>query len=396
MIMRVIITFVGVSSFLFGDQPEIGGFIKLDTYYNSRQIVAAREGHYYLFPQPIISDEDGIDQNSDPFFNMANFQSRVWLKIKSESIIGALVTGKLEADFFGASSGLENVFRLRHAFIKMAWTNIELLFGQYWSPLFTIDVFPQVINFNTGVPFQPFARFPQISIKWTMTESLRLVGAVTMQRDTFQEISGREVQQRSGIPGIHFHSIWEQKKFFLGAGGYSKALRPEKGGDIFFADSYTIYSKWNLGHFNVRCKYISGNDLSDHIMLGGYVEIENDDLNEIDYYPTRMKSSWIDIEYLKHSIIFGLFAGYTENDGIDYEIKPDVHYEFQARSANILYVYRISPRIVWKKNSIKFALEYDRTEALYTSEYTDNLKPKKLEEKPVVNDRLLFATYLFF
>lgn len=392
----VIITLVTFSSILFGELAEIGGFIKFDSYYNSRQIVAAREGHYYLYPQPISSDEDGFDQNIDPFFNMANFQSRVWLKLKSDSLIGALVTGKLEADFFGTSSGLENVFRLRHAFIKISWTNIELLFGQYWSPLFTVDVFPQVVNFNTGVPFQPFARFPQVSIKWKMTESLRLVGAVTMQRDAFQEISGREVQQRSGIPGMHFHSIWEQKKFLIGAGGYSKALRPEKGGDIFFADSYTIYSKWNVGHFNVRSKYISGNDLSDHIMLGGYVEIENDDFEEIEFYPTMLQSLWSDIEYAINSITFGLFVGFTENDGIDYEINSNVHYDFQARSSNILTVYRISPRIVWKMNSVKFALEYDRTEALYTSEYTNNLKPKILNEKPVANNRLLFAVYLFY
>ncbi|MBC8346979.1 MAG: hypothetical protein H8E56_12065 [Candidatus Marinimicrobia bacterium] len=388
--------FIVFSSFLFGEQSVIGGYIKFDLFYNSRQIVAAREGHYYLYPQPISSDEDGIDQNIDPFFNMANFQSRVWLKLKSESIIGALVTGKLEADFFGASSGLENVFRLRHAFIKMSWTQIEILFGQYWSPLFTIDVFPQVVNFNTGVPFQPFARFPQVSLKWKMTESLRLEGAVTMQRDAFQEISGREVQQRSGLPGTHFHSIWEQNKFLVGAGGYSKALRPEKGGDIFFADSYTIYSKWNVGHFNVRCKYIFGNNLSDHIMLGGYVEIENNDLEEINYYPTMLQSSWMDIEYIYSNVTLGLFTGYTENNGIDYEVRADDVEVFKARSPNILYVFRISPRIVWKMNSIRFALEYDRTEALYTSEYTNKLKPKILREKPVVNDRLLFAINLFF
>ncbi len=389
----ILLTLVILCSFLFGKEPIFGGFIKFDTYYNTRQIVSAREGHYYLYPQPI--DEKGL--NSDPLFNMANFQSRVWLKINGKKAYGAEVSGKIEADFFGTGNGLENVLRLRHAFIKLSWSKIEILFGQYWSPLFTVNVFPQVINFNTGAPFQPFARFPQVSIKWKIAESLSVLGSATMQRDAFQEIAGREIQQRSGIPAIHLHGAWKQGTFLFGTGGYWKALRPEKGGENIYADAFTIYSKLGLSNLNIRIKYIMGNDLADHIMLGGYVKIENVETEIAEYYPTNLRSSWIDVEYVNNKIIFGLFAGYTENDGIDSEVSPDDVHTFVARSSNILSIYRISPRIVWKRDNLKFALEFDRTEALYTSAYADNLKPEKSEDdKPVENDRLLFAVYLSF
>ncbi len=389
----VLLTLVFLYSFLFGKQPIFGGFIKFDMYYNTRQIVSAREGHYYLYPQPI----DEKDLNSDPFFNMANFQSRVWLKINGKKAYGAEVSGKIEADFFGTGNGLENVLRLRHAFIKMSWPKIDVLFGQYWSPLFTLDVFPQVVNFNTGAPFQPFARFPQISIKWKIAESLSVLGAATMQRDAFQEISGREVQQRSGIPAIHLQGIWKQGTFLFGTGGYWKALRPEKGGENIYADALTIFSKLGFNNLNIRMKYISGNDLSDHIMLGGYAIIENTETGIIDFRPTNLNSYWLDAEYAFNKLLIGIFTGFTENYGMKTELEPDDVYTFKARSSNILTVFRISPRIVWKRNNLKFALELDRTDALYTSAYADNLKPEKSEDdKPVVNDRLLFAVYLSF
>ncbi|MBT3217206.1 MAG: hypothetical protein HOD97_02630 [Candidatus Marinimicrobia bacterium] len=372
-----------------------GGFIKFDSFWNSRQVISAREGHFYLYPANKL-DSSNTDLNSDPLINMVLFQSRVWLQIHGYSAFQANLTGKLEVDFFGTGTGLENNLRLRHAFIKMSWTKIEFLFGQYWSPLFTVDVFPQVVNFNTGVPFQPFARFPQISIQWKITKSLHLLGSASMQLDAFQEISGKNVQQRSGLPGFHLHSIWKQSKMLFGIGGYTKSLKPEKGGDILQSNAFTIYSKLALKHLNFRMKYISGNDLADHIMLGGYVKIDHFDKEVPSFYPTMLKSAWIDLEFLLSNTRFGLFAGYTENNGIDTHISQDDVSTFEARSSEILSVIRVSPRIVWERNSLRFALEYDRTEAHFTSEYTDFLKPKKMEEKPVANHRILFAVYLTF
>jgi hypothetical protein len=218
-----------------------------------------------------------------------------------------------------------------------------------------------------------------------------------MQRDAFQEISGREDQQRSGIPALHLHGIWKQGTFLFGTGGYWKALRPKKGGENIYADAFTIYSKLGLNNFNIRMKYISGNDLSDHIMLGGYAIIENTETGIIDFRPTNLNSYWLDVEYAFNELLIGLFTGFTENYGIETELEPDDVYTFKARSSNILTIFRISPRIVWKRDILKFALEFDRTDALYTSAYADNLKPEKSEDdKPVVNDRLLFAVYLSF
>ena len=64
----------------------------------------------------------------------------------------------------------------------MNWVNQELLIGQTWHPLFTEECFPTVINFNTGIPFQPFNRSPQIRYTYT-NNNFKLQLATLTERD---------------------------------------------------------------------------------------------------------------------------------------------------------------------------------------------------------------------
>ena len=68
----------------------------------------------------------------------------------------------IEGEFFGTSDADVSGFRVRHAFLKLDWQSSSLLIGQFWHPMFVVEMFPGVVSFNTGAPFQPFARNPQI------------------------------------------------------------------------------------------------------------------------------------------------------------------------------------------------------------------------------------------
>lgn len=138
------------------------GYVKTDVFWDSRQTVSAREGHLILFPSPVFLDPDGNDINNVPNFNILAVQSRIGVKITGAKALNADVSAVIEGDYFGQANDNINLLRLRHAFVLFKWTSTELLFGQYWIPMFVPECFPYIESFGAGLPFQPFGRSPQI------------------------------------------------------------------------------------------------------------------------------------------------------------------------------------------------------------------------------------------
>ncbi len=366
-------------------QPDskITGFIKFDAFYDSRQVVSAREGHYMLYPE--------IDGNGShlPSINFVNFQSRAGYAFSAPDVYFSKVSGLLEADFFGTANGYENLIRLRHALIKLSWSKSALLIGQYWSPLFTIDVFPKVVSFNTGAPFQPFARMPQI--RYTASIGyIKFINALTMQRDAFQTIGGRILQQQSGLPGIHSHIQFQKNQFILGGGLYSYTIRPTITSSISRATSGTIYGKISSKSFAIQGKVIYGENLSDHIMLGGFFTTDSGQCSFL-----KTGSAWLDLYTISAPLSFGLFAGYSTNMGCSSNI--DDNNEAFVRGINIADLWRVSPRITYSVHKLRFAFELETTTAMYTDSFTETRQPDpQAGDKPVTNIRGLLAAYLFF
>lgn len=140
--------------------------MKNDVFYDSRETVSARDGHFLLWPSPVALDSVNTDMNNKAQLNMLAIQSRLTFRFSGPDVLGAQTTGLIEGDFFGNAS--INSLRLRHAFVKLKWKHTELISGQYWNPLFSTSCFPGTISFNTGTPFNSFARNPQIRITHTL------------------------------------------------------------------------------------------------------------------------------------------------------------------------------------------------------------------------------------
>lgn len=370
---------------------QVGGFLKFDGFYDTRGVVSAREGHYLLYP---TVEAPGTDINR---INFVNFQSRIRVKLTSPEAFGAKVSGLLEGDFFGTGNGYENQFRLRHAFIKLSWLKQELLAGQYWTPLFTAAVFPQVVSFNTGAPFQPFARMPQIRLTSTLMPGLKVITALTMQRDAFQEIGGRKLQQDSGLPGTHLHLQFTNPTILAGLGGHIRTIRPEVTSDCLTSHTFTAYTKITSSRLTLRTKIIYGSDMADHIMLGGFAAIMDSDSNVTSFQPLKIGSAWADLTTTNAIVNLGIFAGYTTNLGMDYNLEEDNIYVLSARSPGIAWVKRVSPRITYSTGKLRLAIELEATSVLYASDYNANLIPiAQAIDKPLTNIRGLLALYLFF
>ncbi|NQV38174.1 MAG: hypothetical protein HQ509_09260 [Candidatus Marinimicrobia bacterium] len=385
---KIILLLILLSSttIVANDQQSIlSGFIKFDAFYDTHPMVAAREGHYALYP------DDGPDKAQ---LNFVTFQSRFRITSPTYDIPFGKVTGLIEADFFGTADGNENQLRLRHSFIKMYNDKATILFGQYWTPLFNIHVFPGTISFNTGVPFQPFARMPQIQAIYKISKTVSLLAALTMQRDAYQEIGGNEKQIDAGIPGIHLHGRFTSKTLFAGSGFYYKTISPDS--DIILNSIVTTaYTKMTLGAMQLKAKWTYGEDLADHIMLGGYTAIADTILNTVRYENISSSNLWLDVSYKKSKVTYGLFFGRTNNLGMSTTVNDVELVEFFARGSSIKNINRISPRIQIQWEKLRLAYEFEMTSCDYFSDYKSNLIPSGTKN-PVINYRNLFAVYLFF
>ena len=109
---------------------KFSGFVKSDVFWNSRQSVAVREGHFYLYPKNELLDMNGDDVNAKSDFNILSIQTRLKLAITGPDAFGAKTSALIEGAFFGTTDPDINGFRLRHAYAKLNWTNTELLVGQ--------------------------------------------------------------------------------------------------------------------------------------------------------------------------------------------------------------------------------------------------------------------------
>ena len=368
---------------------DLSGFVKSEYLYDTRQVVAARDGEFHLYPAPKRENTDTDNLGGFAFF------SRLGLGVDElPDALGGTVTGYFEADFFGPTSDEVSTFRLRRAFVKMAWENREVLFGQEWSPLFTLAAFPRTVATTTGAPFLPFARQPQVCLT-LKPGALRLIGVAAWQRDAFADIpfdgtGGVKQQQMSAIPAWHGHVQYHGGNgTVVGGGAYLKALRPTATSDRFFTGAVQGYATIATSSVDLRAKATYGADLTDHLMTGGYVQNRTD----ADFHPLNLFSGWVDLNG-KGTVAPGLFAGYLVNTGSSDAVGSSVN-DDATRSPNIETLWRLSPRLNLNYGPVRFALELEVTSARYASAFDADYAPSG-DTESVTNVRGNCTVFLFF
>lgn len=386
---------------------KFSGFVKTDAFYDTRQTVNIREGHFLLYPDNVLPDANGNDINAKSSFNILSIQSRLKASLTGPDALGASTSGVLEADFFGnENSNFSDVngFRLRHAFVKLNWLSTELLVGQYWHPMFVAESFPGTVSFNTGAPFQPFSRNPQIRVSHSFG-GLKLIGVLFSQRDftsTGPDGASSRYIRNSGIPNMHFQMQYksDSSAFFAGAGIDYKTITPE----LFtinstakkFETNQTISSLSGIGFLNVKFKPVTiklegvfAQNGYDMTMIGGYAvkEVLDTATGKREFTNLNSFSLWADLQTTGKTLQFGLFGGFTKNLGSNDTLKGTTY----ARGSNIDYVYRISPRVVVIAGKVNFALEVEHTFAMYGTANGDKKGGVNTNLKALTNTRGLLA-----
>lgn len=381
-----------------GDVIKLSGFIKSDLIFDSRQVVSIREGHFLLYPTNESLDPNGKDINDKANFNALSIQTRLNAKITGPEALGAKTSGTIEGEFFGTTDADVNGFRLRHAFITLSWSSTTLLVGQTWHPMFVTDVFPQVVSFNTGVPFQPFSRNPQIRLTHSIG-NFNLIAALCSQRDlTSNGPAGfsSSYLRNSVIPNSHIQLQYKNENVVTGAGVDLKTLTPRlettkkyKSDETISSYSFLGYLKIKSGTFNWLFETVYGGNNTDLMMLGGYaVKSTNSVTGLEEYQQLKVVSCWTDLSF-GTDIQPGVFVGYTKNLGSEDELSGALY----TRVSNIDKILRVSPRIVFNYGKFRIAAEAEATIASYGS--VDKFA-KVNNTKNITNVRGLLAFYLFY
>ena len=406
-----LIIILSISLNLFSQEaaeaPKYGisfsGFIKNDFFMDSRQTWEIRDRHFTFYPKAENFDFELNDINANPSINFLAIQSRLKGTVTGPEAFGAKTSGVLEADFFGGGA---NIFRVRHAMIKLNWDNAELLFGQYWHPMFVTGCFPGTVSFNTGVPFQPFSRNPQVRFSYKVG-NLKLMAAAMTQRD-FTGIGGFAPLSNSGTPDMHGQIQFASKSVFAGAGAGYKIIKPSLVNNIGLASDDYLGSFYSIAYLRINTKPVTlkfegvyGQNMHDLLLTSAYAKHEiNLTTGEITYTSMNQFTVWTDIHTNGKAIQFGIFAGYMKNLGASDEIIPG---SIEHRFDNDILdnVMRVSPRIMFNSGKIRLAAEAEYTVAGYAKDTLNGLYDldefgRVNETVSVANLRLLLSVYYFF
>jgi hypothetical protein len=382
---------------------EFHGFVSYEMMYDTRQSVAAREGEVYLFPKPVEYDQFGNDINDHGKFQMFTFHTRLKAAIKGPDIKNMKTSGAIEFDFLGTNDGTVNLIRMRHAYLKLASDKVEWLMGQYWHPMFVPECFPMVVSWGASVPVHVLSRNPQLRFTFKPTKKVSLMASVLSQRDFVSsgpDGNSSEYLKNSQIPEVQFQFMTKPSdKFVAGFTAGYKTLFPRLVTDSNYvykesigSYNFNLFSRYMGDKFDLKLQGIYGQNLNSLLLIGGYAVSEIDpQYDQRKYVNLHTFSAWTELVFKLNSVKLGLFAAYTKNLGAQEDLTAvnDVY----GLGTNINYMYRISPRVIYEINKLKFSLELYTTAASY-GDFDIDLSIVNDDE--VINHRILFSAMLSF
>ncbi len=387
------------------------GYILWEPYWDTRQTYGTRYEQFLLFPRPPLCDRFGNDINDHGKWHMTAMETRIGLGMEGPRWPCFKTDGLIEVDFRGISDATVLSCRLRHAFGRVVWDSGSLLFGQWWHPLFVLECFPHTIGYAIGAPMEPQARDPQLRFtqRWNWLE---LIAAAASQGD-FASYGpfGQSVEyiRNSKQPNLHLQLRGYYGDQLVGVAADYKRLVPRLKScldvkvhehiDSFIFEAYGsfISAPWSL-----RLKTFWGQNANDHILLSGFgVSTVNPETDARTYSNTASAGAWLDFSYLFwcDSMELGLFAGGTKNLGshhslyIDPVTKRPIIYALLGVAQNIDYVARVSSRYIYKKDPIRFGIEFEWIRASWGR--PDHFG-KVRNGVPVDNYRVLLALFYMF
>jgi hypothetical protein len=369
---------------------KLGGFVRNDMSFNTRQVVSAREeSNFILFPKDVSLDSDGKDINEAPNFNMTCITSRLNTKITGPDAFGAKSSAFMEIDMLGIGKTMGFYVRLRHAFLKLDWESTKLLAGQYWHPMFAVDAYPGTLSFSTGVPFNPLSRNAQVRLTQKFG-NFSIMGAIMSQGNFQGKGAGKLALQNGVIPEAHLQAQFKNKIISTGVGVNFESIRPNLYSQVVDTNGITQkyiddtrvnglsffgFLKAKTAPLTLKTYLMYGQNNDNLVMMGGYAIVDKIYSEEqmskgfVEYAPYNTFTSWLDLETNGKRMKIGLFGGYALNLGASEKVIPNT---FVGNWNNIESMYRVASRVKFFSKNVMIGLEVEYMGVNYVRDIVDS------------------------
>ena len=351
------------------------GFIRNYAVADTRESVYGTEDFFYYVPLD-TKIVNGEDLNAQSTFAFAAITSRLGLDVTGYEVNGWKVAAKFEGDFYAGVSGVTGtaLFRLRQAYVTLSKNATTLKVGQAWHPM-AADM-PHVFSLNTGAPFGPFSRTPEVVLDGKLSQNVTLTAAAIWQMQYTSagpEGASANYIKYGGIPELYLGLSFKKGGFTGRVGVDMLSIRPRhldatktrKVSDRITTFSPFVYVEFTKGDFSVKAKSILA-QAGEHMNLnGGYgVSAVNAD-GSWEYTPTRNSSTWVSLSYGK-KVQAVLFGGYVYNFGTSVPVVGDLYFSKNSFS-NMRQMFRVTPELIFNWGKVALGLEYELTGVEYGS-----------------------------
>ncbi len=193
----------------------IGGYVKLDTLFNSTSMGKDKYGNQRLEPSEI--PVKSLGKGNEDQLSWHAKESRFWLKSFTPGSWGDINT-YIEMDFFGDPGAYTYIPRLRHAYGSLG----NFLAGQTWSTFLNSQALADTLDNNNSVGGLSTLRQPQV--RWTQpftVDNLAMEWQVALE-SARSRIWDAEAGMTT-VSGSHYPDMVARLNFFPGWGSLSLA-----------------------------------------------------------------------------------------------------------------------------------------------------------------------------
>ena len=366
------------------------GFIRNYFAFDSRESKSGTKDLFYYIPKDEALNAKGEDMNANPTFRFLAITSRVGLDVKDYQFGKTKVGAKIETDFY-CMNGNVAVLRLRQAYATLGWDGLgkdgkqstSLKIGQAWHPIAADQ--PYVIDLETGTPFNPFSRTPQVMLDHNFSKNFTLTGGFIWQMQYLS--SGPNGASDNYIkygctPEFYAGVTFKSNNGFTGRVGMDVlSIKPrwrnsagDKVDDRITTVSPYVYAQYSKDAFAVNAKVVYASAGEHFNMLSGYGVTDVNSDGSWEYAPLHSTASYLSVKYGRKLQVQGMI-GYMKNLGTSKSLYEDPAKPGYTSTKNVYIsgngfhnlnqIIRVTPTVVYNLGKLSFGLEYDITSAQY-------------------------------
>ena len=365
---------------------KLYGFIRNYACFDTRESLTSNSKQFYYMPKDEKLDANGKDINEQPNMMLLSITTRLGVNITGPEFLGAKTSAKIESDFAGFGTS-NTVLRIRQAYAKMEWEKSSVLVGQAWHPIMG-DMMPDVFSLETGAPFTPFSRSPQLRYDYKNKGFTLTATALYQYQYTSNGPDGSSFNyaRNAVVPELYFQAMYKNGGFMIGAGVDFLAIKPRQSythtttgengetvtntikcnEDLAVGITPNIFASYKKGDWGFKGRVTYAQNASHLSMISGYGVTEIYDNGEQKYGALNSIGGWFDItkkEQLKKGFLtWCWFWGYTKNLGCNDDIVGPI---YMRGEKNMDRMWRVAPSVLYTHNAMSIGIELDATTVAY-------------------------------